>query len=140
MIIHDTVCIYQGFGHLHGKADEQIAKDVADHLLKHYPGYLWFVNCSVKAGVVTILCGDFYSNYGYKILLKDIENDPSMKVVMRAGGEILDRYGLRRGAKTESSLRDLKMVAGRAAFDYNEMIGENDIPKRFKKMLEKARK
>lgn len=64
-------------------------------LRQHYPGHFWFVDCSLRRGGVAIsipvLLG---GNWVYFIRFADL----TPAEVMRAGGEILERYRLPRSA------------------------------------------
>jgi len=71
-----------------------VARSVFALLQRHYGGHLWFVDCSVQRGGVAIsipiLLG---GNWVYFIKLADLTPGE----VVRAGGEILERYRLPRG-------------------------------------------
>jgi hypothetical protein len=73
---------------------EILAKNVGEHLHRHYPGHLWAVN--VGGGVVTVQNLSLSGKWGFRIFENEI--DPDYKCVMRAGGELLERFNLRRGA------------------------------------------
>lgn len=73
--------------------DEVMAKNIADALHKHYPGHLWAVR--IEDTVVHVFNLALSGRWG--VLLHKTKIDPEMKTVMRAGGEILERYRLRRG-------------------------------------------
>jgi hypothetical protein len=72
-----------------------VARSVFALLQQHYGGHLWFVDCSTQRGGVAIsipiLLG---GNWVYFIRLADLDS----AAVVRAGGEILERYRLPRGA------------------------------------------
>lgn len=76
-----------------GACDEVMAKNIADALHKHYPGHLWAVR--IEETVVHVFNLALSGRWGF--LLHKNRIDPEMKTVMRAGGEILERYRLRRG-------------------------------------------
>jgi hypothetical protein len=65
-----------------------IARKVVEHLLKCYPGYGWAAY--VEGGMVDIWVQGLDSINSYK--LNTLSLTPEMKEVMRAGGEILERY------------------------------------------------
>ncbi len=77
-------------------ADETMAKNMAEALHKHYPGQLWAVTCSGKTGVATIRNLALSAHWGYVIKLKNLKYDHDGKLVMRAGGEILERFQVAR--------------------------------------------
>lgn len=77
--------------------DVILAKDAADLLHRKYPGYLWAVHVNSKGGMLNIFCPNVAVRYGYTIRLTEVYADPTLKCVMRAGGEILERAKLPRG-------------------------------------------
>ena len=78
--------------------DMGVAKDAAEVLMKHYPNHLWAV--SVKGGVIIIKAMNISSNHGVIIKMKDVMHDVKVrsKEIMLAGGELLERARLIRGA------------------------------------------
>lgn len=80
-------------------SDFKLAKSLADKLHAHYPGHLWavFVNSRATGGVVYIKNLAVSSLYGYVLHLNNVLADPTLKCVMRAGGEILERAKFARG-------------------------------------------
>lgn len=61
--------------------------------LKHiYPGYLWEVG--MEQDMVHIRCLNLHGQYGYRMHLSEIDVDG--RAVMRAGGEILERFNCNR--------------------------------------------
>jgi hypothetical protein len=79
--------------------DMNMAKDIADTLFVQYPGYMWGVN--VTSGVAVIKCLNVSSNHGFVLHYSQIKDDAGFrkKEVLRAGGEILERAGMRRGSR-----------------------------------------
>lgn len=86
--------------------DLNLMKQVGETLFKHYPGYQWGV--IVQNGVIDVLNMNLSGKWGFRLLTKDL--DPDMKVIMRAGGEILERYKLKRGAFNEDTYNNLKFT------------------------------
>ena len=74
--------------------DQAACKRAIRILFKHYPGHEWKV--SIDGGTMKILSMNLSSNWGYVIMLKDLEPNPKSfdKTIMRAGGEILERFGM----------------------------------------------
>lgn len=72
-----------------------MARRAFDLLDAVYPGHLWFVDCDLaKGGVAISLPVLMGGNWVYFIRMTDLE---PRRVVM-AGGELLERYRLARGA------------------------------------------
>jgi hypothetical protein len=89
--------------------DLLIARKTNDILESTYPGHLWSVVVSSKQGVVRIgipvLMG---ANWWFIIRWQDM----SPHRVILAGGEILERYGLRRGEFELGSFLDARQKHG----------------------------
>ena len=86
-------------------SDHAIAKNVAEHLEKKYPGWLWAVN--TMDGVVTVKSMKLSGNWGFVLHEDKIDND--YKTVTMAGGEILERYRQHRSKFNEDRYMDLNM-------------------------------
>jgi len=86
-------------------SDHAIAKNVAEHLEKKYPGWLWAVN--TMDGVVTVKSMKLSGNWGFVLHEDKIDND--YKTVTMAGGEILERYRQHRSKFNEDRYMDLEM-------------------------------
>jgi negative regulator of sigma E activity len=86
--------------------DAILAATVAELLMKHYPGHPWAVTADHRNGVIVIKNMGFSFLYGY--VLKIAEDDgPRLHVeVMRAGGELLERYRVARKKAQEEDYRD----------------------------------
>lgn len=82
-----------------------LVKDTADKLEKQYPGWLWTLQPFEFGGVLYVFSLRLSGEYGYTIKIADIQNDPKRLEAMRAGGEILERFGLKRKAYKPSMLK-----------------------------------
>ena len=93
-------------------ANQAIARQVAETLEKHYPGHGWMVRANVETGIVQIYNLLLDGNWGFVLKIDALATDPSMKLTIRAGGELLERYNLSRSAlkvkEYESIKRDFK--------------------------------
>jgi len=77
----------------------EIAQRVAGVLDKHYAGHLWAVNVDIENGIATIYNLRLSGNWGFVLHLKQllVSQKEADALVMRSGGELLERYHLRRG-------------------------------------------
>jgi len=78
-------------GHEYG--DMQLCACICETLGRHYPGHVFsaFVADEEKIGMVIITMPEVTMDYGYYLKLKDVYADPSMRCIMRAGGEMIER-------------------------------------------------
>jgi hypothetical protein len=81
-------------------ADQDLCQAIGEDLTRAYPGYIWAVGCDHNAGTV---CIDLavtkplgLENWAYMLFISTVIGPGGQKRVMRAGGELLERYGLRR--------------------------------------------
>ncbi len=80
--------------------DEVIAKEVADLLMRHYPGFLWAVSIDSRdhVGVLDIRNLSLHGQWGFRLTLKQyFDGLDTRKKIVRAGGELLERYRMPRG-------------------------------------------
>jgi hypothetical protein len=95
--------------------DHTLAKNVAETLEKKYPGWFWAVN--VMDGIVTVKSLRISGNWGFVMHADKIDND--YKMVVMAGGEILERFRQKRGKFNNTLYNDLNMDAkGQLDGDY----------------------
>ena len=90
-------------------ADEELCRKVSEILNRHYPDHLWMVGADHHAGLIYVeLPYDtliHVYNLGFKLHINKLGNAKSMqKKVMKAGGELLERYKLKRGRASENVL------------------------------------
>ncbi len=95
--------------------DYLTAKSMAEALHTAYPGHLWGVTCDGRAGFADVRNLALSGNWGYRIRLAAMYSASQFKKdVLKAGGEILERYRLSRGRARDAEIGDLKIdFAGR---------------------------
>jgi hypothetical protein len=100
-------------------SDMILAKEIADTLHTHYPGHLWAINVDGPNGVANIHDLMLSGQWGYRLKLVNMYSASDFKKdVIRAGGEILERFRLSRGRFEESQYSQLKTnFAGDFVFD-----------------------
>lgn len=86
-----------------------MSKNMADALHKHYPAHLWAVRCDGTTGMADVYNLALSGKRGYRLKLKDFYSASSFeKNIVRAGGEILERYRLARGSLNINHYSTLK--------------------------------
>lgn len=73
------------------------AKRISECLDKAYPGYGWAVNVNLRGKMVTVQAMRLSGEWGFYLKLDKVMHDPRLECVKKAGGEILERYRVRRG-------------------------------------------
>ncbi len=106
-------------------ADFALAKQITHVLLQHYPGHPWAVWVSHEQGVGLIrnlglkISGVRYaSDYAMNMHLKDLVNDPTLRTVVKMGGEMLERWNIDR-----DKYRKEDYVDNRPAFNDVKIAG-----------------
>lgn len=79
-------------------ADILLTRRVAAVVQRDFPGHAWLIEVSHKQGVVMISIPLFMGRHKWVIHIASLKTDPMMKTVMRACGEILERYRIPRQA------------------------------------------
>lgn len=82
-----------------------LVKDAADILERNYPGWLWAVQPDEKGGVINIFSFRLSGQWGYTLHTSRLQADPTMRDVVRAGGELLERFGFPRGPYPSEAYR-----------------------------------
>lgn len=84
-----------------------IAKTIFEKLWEFYPGYDWKVKVDAQGGIATVqLPRLHHSVIAFIIKLDELASDPGYALVKRAGGEMLERFKLRRGMVNRAQYRD----------------------------------
>lgn len=77
----------------HAAWDLMVAKAITRVLLGAYSGHFWAVEVSRKQGIATITIPILLGNWKYKFSLSE---DIQPRHIIRAGGEILERFNIPR--------------------------------------------
>ena len=93
-----------------------ICAAVGQQLEKHYPGWLWFVECTITSGIVTVKNISLHGDYGFVLLLTDLLSDTDLRLPVTAGGELLERCNLPRGPRPKN-LQIKRDIKGNAELD-----------------------
>ena len=99
--------------------DKALAKNISEELVKQYPGYTWAVYVDGAQGVGRVILMEFRTDWGFSFKMSEIDHDPSYRVAVMGGGEILERLGWPRGRMNVDRLMTHKTVAGQMLFDYH---------------------
>ena len=77
-------------------ASKSIGKKVYETLCKHYPVFrnFWMVTVNQPGGTISVTNSALSGTMGF--MLHTTKIDPEGKAVMRAGGELLERYSVLR--------------------------------------------
>lgn len=88
-------------------SDMLLAKNMAELLHKHYPGHLWAVTC--ENGLATVRNMYLSGQWGFVIKISEQYSISAFdRMVVKAGGELLERYNLSRGKFKDSEYHDIK--------------------------------
>ena len=105
--------------------DRDVCLAVSETLTRAYPGYPWLVGANHEAGTVVI---DLeldkpigLSNYAYLLHIPTLMAPGAQTRVLAAGGELLERFGLQRGAAP----KDVGQRAAEGGFDITGAIGKS---------------
>jgi len=71
-----------------------LCKDIATILTKRYPDWAWAVQPQEFGQVINVFCLQLHTEFGYTIRMVDIMNDPNRREAVKAGHEILRRFGM----------------------------------------------
>lgn len=82
---------------------EALARFMHATLDKHFHGWRWGVTVDEKGGVAHVFAMELSGDMGYTLLIDDLWNGGNFdwKLILVAGGEILERFGCPRGAKRD---------------------------------------
>jgi hypothetical protein len=93
-------------------ADAVLAVDCYGKLIEHYPGHRWRVTADHRGGCVFIqllYAGIERKEWEWGWVIHINRLDPNLKAIVKAGGELLERYRLSRGpAPEDAALRALE--------------------------------
>lgn len=78
------------------KTEMWTAKQIGTALVNKYPNRQWGVQINLQGGIMIISCPSLSTDKGYHIHMNGKLIDRLEKEAIRAGGEILERYGVNR--------------------------------------------
>lgn len=78
--------------------DIKLAKQVSDILMAEYPGHPWMVWASYFQGIVQVWNAALSTVTGFTLHTRGRKENVSRHIVIKAGGELLERAGIKRGA------------------------------------------
>lgn len=88
--------------------DYELARVMAEALHKAYPGHLWAVTCEGDKGIATVRNLMLAGNWAFVLHLNKIYSISDWeKTVIRAGGEMLERFRQRRGEANQDALAEI---------------------------------
>lgn len=90
-----------------------LAKGCAEVLERHYPSWMWAIEPDAKQGIINIYSLRISGKWAYTLHIATIQNDPNLKDVLRAGGELLERFGFRRVGYSYSEWSRREQVCGK---------------------------
>jgi hypothetical protein len=99
--------------------DQAICEQVACTLLRHYPGHDWLVEADYRKGFIDIRNVSLDGQMGCRIPMKGYASSSELdKLAMRYAGEILERFGVVRGAMRRDEVDSLETdFAGRLEYE-----------------------
>ncbi len=101
--------------------DHLMAKQMAEALHAAYPNWLWGVTCSGQTGMADIRNLYLSAKYGFRLHLRSIYSASEWKrEVLRAGGEILERFKADRVFTDDKYSSMATDFAGRIKGDYSK--------------------
>jgi hypothetical protein len=89
--------------------DAQLAKRFGEHLDRHYPGYHFRIDVDSPGGVVFVSLPVLMPTTMKEVVhLSQLNGDPTLSAITRAGGRLLEGFRLPRGKYREDLWREAK--------------------------------
>ena len=85
--------------------DAMLAKKIGERLELDYPGHYFLTEVMRDQGVAVIRHPLLPAKMGVVIHMKTLASDPALRSVMRAGGEVLERFNIDRGRYNRDNYR-----------------------------------
>ena len=103
----------EGEADLLAARDQWLANRIMEKVQQHYPGHPWRVDVEHHKNVgMAFLWMPGFSNWKMAMRISDLAVDPTMKLVVRLGGEFLERYNMPRTGIDLSSYLTAKAKYG----------------------------
>ena len=99
--------------------DLAMSKEIAEALNQQYPGHLWAVRVQGEYGVASIHNLMLSGEWGYRLLLDKNYSVSDLRArAIKAGGEILERFNVKRGKMNDDHMATMATdFAGRVLGD-----------------------
>lgn len=99
--------------------DLAMSKEIAEALNQQYPGHLWAVRVQGEYGVASIHNLMLSGEWGYRLLLDKNYSVSDLRArAIKAGGEILERFNVKRGRLNDDHMATMATdFAGRVLGD-----------------------
>lgn len=89
--------------------EEGLCAEIFTKLWEHYPRYDWKVRVDAVNGVAQIQLPFLYrSTLGYVLHLDKLAGDPGLRAIVQAGGNLLERWNLRRAKADRDALKGIR--------------------------------
>jgi len=98
-----------------------LVKGAGDTLERHYPRWLWQLRPDEHGGIIDIFSLRISARLAYTLHIPTVQEDEDFLCVVRAGGEILERFGFRRGPYSYQEWRRREMVLGQFIPDVSDL-------------------
>ena len=95
----------------HAHQDAYWAKRIGAELVLKYPGHGWEVLVDIRNGVAKIYNLYISGQYGYLLHLKDIREATFSRDMMRVGGELLRRSGIKHDRMCPEEIAQLQYAS-----------------------------
>jgi hypothetical protein len=89
-----------------------LVKGAGDTLERHYPGWLWQIRPNEHGGIIDIFSLKLSGRLAYTLHIPTVQEDEDFRCIVRAGGELLERFGFRRVGYSYDEWRRREMVLG----------------------------
>lgn len=106
---------------------ELLVHKCAEKLHKTYPYHIWHVSMSKDYSVIQIRALNIHSQYGIVLHTQIVQNDPDLKCVLLAGGELLERAFLSRTPKKYEEASQLDLGGAKSKRLNDEHISIKDL-------------
>lgn len=104
---------------------EVVCKDLGDALERAYPGWAWTLMPNEEQGIINLFCIRLSGEFGWVFHIADVQGDDRHKKAVEAGGHILERYGITRGAYTPERWKMCrKDILGQPMADNSDQEGK----------------
>jgi hypothetical protein len=88
------------------------ARDMWRVLESHYPGHPWETEIDSRGRMAYVSIPSITGRWKYRIHLSALKSDPGLRIVIKAGGEILERWGIPRAGFCGVAYKEAPRIHG----------------------------